>query len=284
MALPALTGKASPPLWAAPSQSSPRVPAPCPCQPRQTLSGFAAFNKNSETFGLKSLLYLEEPQRRERPLLRGGRPGAPSPGARVGSALRRPRGPRVALRKRGAGALGSRAARRGPGRTRGAAARPGSPRSRGSGGPCPALAEPGSPFCPGWMAHSAGCAVAAAVCAPRLAAPPGPPSPGRALPPGPPGPPRRRGPRPREAQPWPCGGWGPRCCCCRCSPPWKVSGRAAMGAGSGRARRPAAPTSAPRPAKFARGLAPGAGGRGEVCPAAAGGAGPAGARGAADAD
>lgn len=63
---------------------------------------------------------------------------------------------------------------------------PGSPHARGSGGPCPALAEPGSPFCPGWMAHSAGCAAAAArVCVRR--APPlpaGPPSPGRALQPG----------------------------------------------------------------------------------------------------
>lgn len=56
-------------------------------------------------------------------------------------------------------------------------------------------------------------------------------------------------------------------------------GRGAAGHG-----RPPAPTSAPRPAKFARGPAPGAGGRGEVCPAAPGGAGPADARGAAGAD
>lgn len=81
MALPALTGTASPCFGQPLSPPSPRVPSPCPCQPRQTLSGFAAFNKNSETFGLKSLLYLEEPQRRERPLLRGGSPGSPPPGS-----------------------------------------------------------------------------------------------------------------------------------------------------------------------------------------------------------
>lgn len=74
MALPALTGRARACFGQPLLPPSPRVPSPCPCQPRQTLSGFAAFNKNSETFGLKSLLYLEEPQRRERPLLRGGSP------------------------------------------------------------------------------------------------------------------------------------------------------------------------------------------------------------------
>lgn len=263
----------------------PRVPSPCPCQPRQTLSGFAAFNKNSETFGLKSLLYLEEPQRRERPLLRGGSSGSPLP--------RRARSQRISARAApsdspadaGAwgsvvarGQLGSRASAGGGG----PAGLPPRPRLRwavpsAGGARVPVLPGLDGSFC--WLRGGGGCVCAAPRRSPR------PPEPGaraaaRA--------PRRRGPRPREAQPWPCGGWGPRCCCCRCSPPWKVSGRAGAGGRWGRGAaghgRPPAPTSAPRPAKFARGLAPGAGGRGEVCPAAPGDAGPAGARGTAGAD
>lgn len=208
MALPALTGRVSARFGQPLLPLSPRVPSPCPCQPRQTLLGFAAFNKNSETFGLKSLLYLEEPQRRERPLRRGGSPVSPAP-ERQRSPRPRARAARGGPGGRGSPGPGGRARPAGgPGRARGAAARPGSPRARGSGGRCPALAEPGSPFCPGWMAHSAGCAVAAAVCAPRLAAPPGPPSPGRALSPGPPGPrgAAARGPGKRSHGPAEAGG------------------------------------------------------------------------------
>nr|XP_020032707.1 ephrin type-A receptor 7-like [Castor canadensis] len=85
----------------------------------------------------------------------------------------------------GGAALGAARGRRGAGRARGAAAGLGSPTPAAQVGRTQALAEPGSRFCPGWMAHSAGCAVAAAVCVPRLAAPPGPPSPGARSRPGP---------------------------------------------------------------------------------------------------
>lgn len=63
-------------------------------------------------------------------------------------------------------------------------------------------------FC--WLRGGGG----SCVCAPRPAAPRRPPEPGARAPAR--GSPRRRGRRLRAAQQWPCAGWGPRCCCCRC--------------------------------------------------------------------
>lgn len=284
MALPALTGRAGPRFGQPLLPPSPVVPSPCPCQPRQTLSGFAAFNKNSETFGLKSLLYLEEPQRRERPLLRGGSPVSPSPrhagsprssarAARRCSSRRKQPGIRGHARSAGVpGARGGRRFRRAPPAP---AAQVGHAQRWRSPGPRSARA--------GWLILLA--ALWRRLCV-RRASP---------LPLAP----RARGARSRPGRPSPAA-----------SRP-EAPGSAAMalrrlgaallllpllaavegeraggrwGRGVAGHPRPPAPTSAPRPAKFAPGLAPGAGGRGEVCPAAPGGAGPAGARGAAGAD